>query len=87
MRPLETDLASPPGGPYQPPRVVQSGSTTGQQGMEEMLLGGQLVLVSACLTGNPLITDGQNTHTPVLEGRIQPMVILVDMMIVVALAA
>jgi hypothetical protein len=28
-----------------------------------MSLGGQLVLVSACLTANPLITDGQNTHT------------------------
>ncbi len=32
--------------------------------MEGMSSGGQLVLVSACLTANPLITEGQaHTHT------------------------
>ncbi len=33
-----------------------------------MSLGGQLVLVSACLTANPLITEGQaHTHTHTKE--------------------
>jgi hypothetical protein len=42
----------------------QSGSTTGLQGMEGTSLGGELVLVSACLTVTPLITGGQeHTHT------------------------
>jgi hypothetical protein len=31
--------------------------------MEGMSLGGELVLVSACLTVTPLITDGPETHT------------------------
>ena len=57
MSPLETALASPP------IQGVQSGSTTGLQGMEGMSLGGELVLVSACLTVTPLITDGPETHT------------------------
>jgi hypothetical protein len=51
------------------PRGVRRGSTTGLQGMERMSLGGELVLVSACLTVTPPITRGQeqkkkkNTHT------------------------
>ncbi len=59
--PLETALASPPS------QGVQRGSTTGLQGMEGMSLGGELVLVSACLTVTPLITDGPETHTHVLN--------------------
>ncbi len=55
MSPLETPLASPL-------RGVQRGSTTGLQGMERMSLGGELVLVSACLTVSPPITRGQ-AHT------------------------
>ncbi len=48
----------------QAPQGVQSGSTTGLQGMEGMSLGGELVLVSACLTVTPLVTDGpEHTHT------------------------
>jgi hypothetical protein len=47
------------------PRGVRRGSTTGLQGMERMSLGGELVLVSACLTVTPPITRGQeHTHTP-----------------------
>ncbi len=46
------------------PRGVRRGSTTGLQGMERMSLGGELVLVSACLTVTPPITGGQeHTHT------------------------
>jgi hypothetical protein len=42
--------------------------------MEGTSLGGELVLVSACLTVSPLITGGQHTHTQLtidntLEGR------------------
>ena len=47
------------------PRGVRRGSTTGLQGLEGMSLGGELVLVSACLTVTPPITGGQeDTHTP-----------------------
>ncbi len=54
--PLETSLSSPL-------RGVQRGSTTGLQGMEGMSLGGELVLVSACLTVSPPIIGGQaHTH-------------------------
>ncbi len=43
----------------------QSGSTTELQGMEGTSLGGELVLVSTCLTVTPLITGGQeHTHYP-----------------------
>ncbi len=55
---LETHLA-------RPLRGAQRGSTTGLQGMEGTLLGGKLVLVSACLTVSPLITGGQ-AHTPIM---------------------
>ncbi len=47
-----------------PTRGVQSGSTNGLQGMEGTSLGGELVLVSTCLTVSPLITGGQaHTHS------------------------
>ena len=46
------------------PRGIRRGSTTGLQGMERMSLGGELVLVSACLTVTPPITGGQeHTHS------------------------
>jgi hypothetical protein len=55
-RPLETLLASPPGGP--------EGKYYWAPGYGGDVIGGQLVLVSACLTANPLITGGQeHTHT------------------------
>ncbi len=47
--------------------VYRGASTTGLQGMEGMSLGGELVLVSPCLTVTPPITGGQeHTHIVVL---------------------
>ncbi len=62
MSPFETDLASPPGGPER-----KYYRATGYGG--DVIGGGELVLVSACLTVSPLITGGQahthtHTHTP-----------------------
>ncbi len=61
MSPLETDLASPPEGPER-----KYYRATGYGGD---VIGEQLVLVSACLTANPLITKGQaHTHTTECHG-------------------
>ncbi len=73
--PLETALASPPS------QGVQSGSTTGLQGMEGMSLGGELVLVSACLTVTPLITDGpEHTHSGPMVKNLSPSPLVADIL-------
>jgi hypothetical protein len=69
MSPLETALAIPQG--------VQRGSITGLQGIKGTSLGGELVLVSACLTVSPLITGGQaHTHGVVhayVDQKVMPL--------------